>query len=633
MTPITLFALLGLGSGALVAGLALAIVLVHRGSGVVNLATGAVAMVAGYAYWALRTGELGPSWPAAPALVAAIAIAVVVGVLIEVIAFRPLRALSPLAQLAASLGALLTAQAGVLLAFGTAAKPVPSLLPDGIVKVGGATVPVDRLVIAGVVSVVAVLLWALYRWSRFGLATRAAAENPSGALLAGLSIDALAVSNAMIASAVAAVVGLLSTSIVQLDATALPLQVVPALAAALFARFTSFAIACTAGLAIGVAQSLLYYASTQSWFPTDHGTPLPGVQQLLVFGLVVAAMFLRGAPLPRRGDVLDRRLPAVAEPRRLGRTAAIAGSAAAAALVVLPYDFRQALITSLIAALVVMSYVVLTGYIGQLSVVQLALSGVAGFALSHLATDAGIGFPLGAVAAIALSTVIGLVAAFSALRVRGVNLAIVTLAAAVALERFVFANTTWGGGSGGSTVPQPRLFGVDLGPAAAFRGLDGRRPSPVFGLLVLAITVAVGVYVANLRRTELGHRMLAVRADERAAAAVGTHVRNVKLAGFAISAAIAGLVGVLSAYNFGSVSATRYGALSALGVIAFAYVGGVTVVSGAVVAGMLSTEALLPHALHEWLGLSGTWALLVGGVALIVTLRLNPLGIAGSHRT
>jgi branched-chain amino acid transport system permease protein len=127
--------------------------------------------------------------------------------------------------------------------------------------------------------------------------------------------------------------------------------------------------------------------------------------------------------------------------------------------------------------------------------------------------------------------------------------------------------------------------------------------------------------------------MLAVRRDERGAAAVGIDVRQVKLVGFTISAAIAGLAGVLAAYNFGSVSATRYGALAALGLIAYAYVGGVTVVSGAIVAGLLSTEALVPHALHEWFGLSGTWALLLGGVGLLLTLRLNPQGIAGSHRS
>ena len=70
--------------------------------------------------------------------------------------------------------------------------------------------------------------------------------------------------------------------------------------------------------------------------------------------------------------------------------------------------------------------------------------------------------------------------------------------------------------------------------------------------------------------------------------------------------------------------------MTALGLIAFAYFGGITMVSGAVIAGIGATEGLLPHAFDEWFGLSGTWALLIGGFALIITLLVNPEGIAGT---
>ena len=69
----------------------------------------------------------------------------------------------------------------------------------------------------------------------------------------------------------------------------------------------------------------------------------------------------------------------------------------------------------------------------------------------------------------------------SALRVRGVNLAIVTLAAAVALENFAFNNTSWGGGVNGSPTPPPHLLGLNLGPNALYGWTDGKLPSPVFG--------------------------------------------------------------------------------------------------------------------------------------------------------
>jgi branched-chain amino acid transport system permease protein len=107
-------------------------------------------------------------------------------------------------------------------------------------------------------------------------------------------------------------------------------------------------------------------------------------------------------------------------------------------------------------------------------------------------------------------------------------------------------------------------------------------------------------------------------------------VRNVKLAAFALSSAIAGIAGAMYAYNFGSISASRYSALTALGLIAFAYIGGITMVSGAVIAGLISTEALFPHAWERWFGLSGTWALLIGGIFLIFNLVLYPDGVAGA---
>jgi len=86
---------------------------------------------------------------------------------------------------------------------------------------------------------------------------------------------------------------------------------------------------------------------------------------------------------------------------------------------------------------------------------------------------------------------------------------------------------------------------------------------------------------------------------------------------------------VLYAYNFGSVSADRFDAFTALSLIAFAYAGGITLISGAVFAGLLSAQALIPYALDKWFGLNGNWFLLVGGLLLIFTLLRNPEGVAG----
>ncbi len=626
---VALFAILGLGAGSLISGIAIGVVLTYRGSGIINLATGAIAMLAGYSYWSLKTGEYGAHVPTAPALVITAVFLLAVGLLIEFVVYRPLRTAAPLAKLAASLGVLLVAQAAVSLAFGIGTKPQPPVLPGGTVTVFGSNVPIDRFILPGIVLAATLVLSLAYRFSRFGLSTRAASENEVGAMLIGLSPNRLALSSTLLATFFAGGLGVLAASITQLDPNALPLVVVPALTAALFARFTSFWIAALVGLAIGMLENILYYLQIQSWFPTDNGVAMPGVQPLLVFGLMVVAMFVRGTSLPSRGELVDQRLPLAPRAEHLLRSAVPATAAAVVALIVLPYDFRQALITSLLATIMCLSVVVITGYVGQISIVQLALAGISGFILSHLAADHGVGFPEGMVIGAVGATVCGLVIAVSALRVRGVSLAVVTLAAAVAIEQFVFLNSTWGGGTSSSPVPEPKL-GIDLGPYGGFRGVDGKVPSPVFGFFVVGVTLVLGLFVANLRRSDLGQRMLAVRSNERAAAAAGINVRNVKLAAFGISAFIAGIAGTMYGYNFSSVTVDRFSALTALSLIAFAYVGGVTMVSGALFAGLISVEALFPYALEKWFGIAGNWALLFAGVALIVTLIQNPDGVAGA---
>jgi branched-chain amino acid transport system permease protein len=625
---ILLFILLGLGSGALIGGIALAVVLTYRGSGVINLSTGAIAMLGGYAFWALNAGKL-TTLPTAVALPLSLLFVLVVGAITEFAVYRPLRNASPLAKLVSSLGVLLIAQSAMILAFGVTPQPEPGILPANVLHIFGAVVPVDRFILTGLVIAAAAGLAALYRWTRFGLATRAVAENEAAAMLGGLSPDVISLANTLLASLVAGALGILAASITQLDPETLPLQIIPALAAALIASFTSFGIAVGASFGIAILDSLLQYASAQSWFPQSGGVSLPGVTDLLAFLIIVVVLFWRGSRIPGRGEIVERRLPQAPRPQHLIRTGLACAVLGAVLLVVFPFDFREALINTLIGALMALSLVVVTGFVGQISVVQLALAGAAGFTISHMAVNFGITFPVAALAGIAVAVVIGLITAVSAVRVRGVSLAVVTLAGAVAIENFGFVNSTWGGGLAGSPVPEPRWFGLDLGPNAPFRGIDGNQPSPVFGWVALICCVALCVAVGYIRRGTLGQRMLAVRSNERAAAAAAINPRTVKLWAFGIAAFIAGVGGVLYAYNFGSVSADRFDAVTALSLIAFAYAGGITLISGALFAGLLSAQALIPYALDKWFGLNGNWFLLVGGFLLIFTLLANPEGVAG----
>jgi branched-chain amino acid transport system permease protein len=630
MEQVLLFILLGLGGGALIAGIGLGVVVAYRGSGIINLATGAVAMVAAYSMWSLKSDFFGFTLGTAPAIVITLLASALVGVLMEVLVFRPLRTAAPLAKLVASLGVLLTLQAAMVLGFGTASRQIPNLFPTDSVRVADVSVPVNRFWMAGIVIVLTLVLAALYRWTRFGLATRAASENEISGMLAGLSVNQLSMVNTVLAAVVAGGMGIISAPIAQADSTTLALFVVPALAAALFARFTSLGVACLAGLLIGIAQSLVFYASTLSWFPTDGGNPLPGIQALLTFVIIVLALFLRGASLPTRGELVERRLPAAPRPERFLAPSVAFTALAVLLLIVLPFDYRQALMLSMIGMVVCLSLVVITGFVGQVSLAQVALAGVSGFVVSHLIVKAGVGFPWGPLAGSFAAAFLGLVIGASALRVRGVSLAVVTLAGAVAIEQFGFANKTWGAGGFGSPVEQPTLAGLKLGSNAGYRGLDGNLPSPVLGFVFVFVVVLLCLFVANLRRSTLGQRMLAVRSNERAAAAAGISVRNVKFVAFALSSFIAGTAGWMYAYNFGSVNAARFGILIALAFVAFAYIGGITMVSGAVIAGLVVTEGLFPHLFDDQLGISGTWTLLFGGLVLIVTLILNPEGVAGT---
>src|SRR5215472_4697242 len=625
---ILLFILLGLGSGALIAGIGLGVVATYRGSGVINLSTGAIAMLGGYAFWALSSGRLA-SFPTAVALPLALLFVLAVGALFEFAVYRPLRNSSPLGKLVASLGVLLVCQSCMLLAFGITQQPAKSVLPTTLIHMLGSGITLDRFILAAIVLAATAVLAGVYRWTKFGLATRAASENEAAAMLGGVSPAKISLANSLVAALIAGSLGILASTVTQLDPSTLPLQIIPALAAALIARFTSFGLVTAAAFGIGILDSLLQLASTESWFPQSGGVAIPCTTDLLAFLIIIGVLFWRGARIPGRGEVVERRLPQAPRPQHLWRSALIFGGAAAILLVVFPFDFRNALINTLIGILMALSLVVITGFVGQISIIQLALAGAAGFTISHMASNFGITFPVAALAGIAVAVVLGILTAFSAVRVRGTSLSVVTLAGAVAINSFGFQNPTWGGGGLGSPVPEMHWFGVDFGPNAGFRGIDGNQPSPIFGWVVLICVVLACIGVGYLRRGKLGQRMPAIRSNERAAAAAAINPRSVKLYAFIIAAAIAGLAGCLYAYNFGSVSADRFDAFTALSLIAFAYAGGITLISGAVFAGLISAQALIPYVLLKWFGLSGNWFLLVGGILLIFTLLQNPEGVAG----
>jgi branched-chain amino acid transport system permease protein len=484
------------------------------------------------------------------------------------------------------------------------------------------------------VVAVAVALWALFRFTRFGLATRAAAENERAAALLGFSPDVLAGVNWVLSSVLAGCLGVLVATVNgSLDPVTITLLVVPALGAALLGGMTSFGVATAAGLGIAMTQSLVQALSTEPWFPQAGSGPLPGVRETVPFAVIVIALVVRGRTLPSRGTATPGRLPAVPRPGRAVPGLLLIAAGCTAGLLTLGPVWRLAITNSLIGALVCVSFVILTGYVGQISLAQMTLAGVSGFMLAKLASGAGVPFPLAPLAGALAATAFGLAVAVPALRVRGVNLAILTLAGAVATEKLLFVNPAWSGGLDGARVPPPRFLGLRFGPGDRSFGVgDGTLPGPWFGIFCLAVVLAAAICVGNLQRSAAGRRMLAVRSNERAAAAAGVSVVGPQLLAFGVAAFIAGLAGALSGYRFGSVSPEFFGGLASLTFLAYAYLGGITSLAGAALGGFLVAGGVGFTALREGARVGDRWTLLVTGIGLIMTAVLNPEGMAGAFR-
>ena len=628
-----MFLVLGLGTGAVYAALGLGLVLGHRASGAVNFAHGAMAAYATYVFVELRSAgdlvlpvvgvpgrfHLADRLPLAVCLLVALAVAAMLGLLVHALVFRPLRRAPALAKVVASVGVLVALEAVIVLRFGTGNRPVAPVLPNEPITVAGAVVPRDRLLFAAVVVCAAAALWAVYRFTRFGLASRAVGDDPGIAALVGTRVEGIAAANWTLAGLVAGLGGILAAPITALNPTNYTLLVVPALAAALVGRLSSFGLTTAAALALGMAQSELVHLQARfDWVPRV------GLQHGLSFLVIVAAMALAGRTVPDRSQPAERRLPPARPARRVAVPAVAAAGAAALGLFVLRGGDRLALVTSLMAAAVCLSLVLLTGWAGQISLAHMAFAGVAGFALSKLGDGLGVPFPLAPLLAAGAAAVTGLLLALPALRLRGVNLAVATLAGAVAVEELVFRNPGLTGGFGGSDVPPPELFGLDLGIAAG-----GDYPSPVFGLLVLATVTALGGALVAVRRGRTGRRLLAVRANERAAAAAGVGVTGVKLGAFAASAFMAGVAGALLGYSQGQLSYGSFGALVSLSFLALAFVGGIATVSGALVGGALAGGGIVFTALDHLAGW-GRYQSLVTGVGLVVAAVAWPGGLSGA---
>ena len=504
----------------------------YRSSGVVNFAHAAIGTYLAFAFFEFReTGDLVLPLFAVPhrvhllprptvvtALAFFILYGALIGLVIQQLVFKRLRRAPALARVVASVGLFLYFWSVIGLDWPLTPNVRP-LLPKDNVTVLGRLVGVDRLLLGAIVAVLAALLWLVSRHTRFGLATTAASENQKGAVLAGLNPDRLAAVNWMIATSLAGLAMIFSAQIVALDALNNSLLIVPALAAALLGNFKSFPVVAAAGFGIGMLQSELLNLQTDiTWLPQI------GLQQGVPFLIILVAMAVRGDSLPTRGQLREGRYPAAPEPRRVVPVTLVLTALAVAIMLGAGSDWRAAVITSSIFALFALSMVVLTGFVGQISLASYAFAGFAAFTMVKL-SDAGLPFPLSPLLAAALTCLLGILVGLPAVKVRGLNLAIVTLGAAVAIQELLFKWDWFVGSIAATEVPEPSIGGLDL----TIRASGDDYPRAAFGLLCIVVLALAAVAVANLRRGTTGLQWLAVRANEQAAAAAGINVAAAKL--------------------------------------------------------------------------------------------------------
>jgi len=603
MTVFAKFFLLGLGSGGIYALLALGIVLVYRGSGIVNFANGGLALVAASVFYDTRD-----SLGTVPAIALSIAASAAAGALIQLLIMRPMRQSSPLARVIATLGLMSLFQQGAVKRYGTLVPFVRQYLPRGSYHPwGDVVVSKDRIIIFVITVLLTGALWLFYRYTSFGLATTGVAENERATAALGWSPNLVATCNWAAGGALAGVAGVLLVPIIGLSPTALTLTIVPALSAALVGGFSSFPLTLLGGLTIGVLESLATrYVHTPGW-----ATAVP-------FLVIILILVVRGRALPLRSHITDR-LPRIGtgEPRWMA--IAVTFALVLGSFSWFTNSWQDAVTTSVLFAFVCLSLVVVVGYCGQLSLAQYSVAGIGALISSRLADAAGVPFLLAIVLGVILTIPAGLLVALPAVRARGVNLAVATLGLAVVITSVVLGNPHYTGGViRGTVVPKASLFGWDI--------FSVDHPNRYAGFCMVLLVLCC-IVVANVRRGRTGRRLIAVRNNERAAASLGISIVGAKLYAFGLGAAIAALGGSLSAFRNQNVNFNQYDVFGSIQAVLVTVIGSVGFITGAIAGGASAIAGVGQEVLSHFFDVAGWFALISAGVLILVVIR-QPDGVA-----
>lgn len=626
---------LGVITGLTYAALAAGFVLIYRSTGVLNFAHGEMGFF-GLAIFVMMIVNYRLSWWVA--FVVAIAGTALIGMVVELTVVRRLFESPRLVLLIATIGVgqiLTLARVGWIPDI-TAGGNIPTAFELTWEPTQHLRLQAREITVLAVVPALIALLGLFMTKTRFGLAVRASSSNPDTARVYGTSPRRVSTIVWTIAGGFAAATAILTAPLQGFQAATVDDTgnllveelLLKVLVVSLLAKMRSLPGVIWAGLAVGVVEKLVRNnvdSTDQSivnlWF--------------FVAVLVLVLWFVRsgkqelGWSLSPTLKPIPQRLRSIWWVRNLNGIGFVVlfGSLALVPVFVTKSSPILAWSNILLFAMVALSLTVLTGWAGQLSLGQFAFVGVGGLATLAFTEghdipipfnlfDLSIDVPWGiaVVLATALGVVVAVLVGLPALRVRGLFLAVTTLAFAVMAGSWLFRQDFF---SGGTTAPRPpdrpAAFGIDVG--------ESRR---TMYLVCLVTLILMAWIVTRIRATGIGRSFIAVRDNEDMAAASTVAPGRSKLIAFAVAGGIAALAGALFVIVQPSLSpATQFAPANSLRVIVVAIVGGLGSIAGPVLGSLwiLGIERLVPDQLRD------LQQLLTSNIGLLVLLMYFPGGL------
>ena len=627
---------IGLVTGLTYAAFAAGFVLIYRSTGVLNFAHGEVGAF-GVALFVLLLAQYGLNWWLS--FVLALAACAAMGMAIELIVIRRLFASPRLVVLIATIGVgQIVAFAKISLPAVVTPGPIPSPFQATWTPTDHIRVQARELVVLVVVPVlIAALAWFIAR-TRFGLAVRASASNPDTARVYGTSPRRTSTIVWTIAGAFAASTAIFLAPLQGINsaragtaALAEPL-LLRVLVVSLLARMRSLPLTLAGGVVVGVAEQLIRNN-------VDSANRSVVDAYLFLAVLVVVLVVVRSSgrqeswSLAPRVKAVPSRLESLWWVRRLNAMGFVVlfGFFVVLGLTLSTNSSLFIWSSILLFAMVVLSMTVLTGWAGQLSLGQYAFVGLGGLTVLGLTQGNDIPVPfdlfdlsleLPWALAMAAATAVGVVAAvivgLPALRVRGLFLAVTTLAFAVASATWLFLQDFF---TGGTTFPRPAEKPVlDIGPIH----IDFEASRKNYYFLCLVSLAVVAAVVARLRRTGIGRSWIAVRDNEEMAAASTVSPPRMKLTAFGVAGGIAAYSGGLLVTLVPSLQPdTMFRASESIVVVATAIIGGLGTVAGPILGALWirGIPQLIPDELDDLV------RLVTSNLGLLVLLMYFPGGL------